>query len=74
MEHTPYPPTDGAALRSLREGAGVSQDEVAGQFDPRTTRQRVSRMEQDPRVPYVDAAQYRAALDAAVAAKTRRVA
>lgn len=74
MEHLPYPPTDGAVLRALRESAGVSQDEVAGQFDPRTTRQRVSRMEQDPRVSYVDAAQYRSALDAAVAEKTRRVA
>jgi hypothetical protein len=31
-------------------------------------------MEQDPRVPYVDAAQYRMALAAAVVAKTGRVA
>lgn len=31
-------------------------------------------MEQDPRVPYVDAAQYRAALANAVDAKTGRVA
>lgn len=74
MEHTPYPPTDGSNLRTLREGAGVSQDDVASRFDPRTTRQRVSRMEQDPRVSYVDALKYRAALDAAVTAKTEKVA
>lgn len=75
MEQTSYPPTDGKILRSLREGAGVSQDDVAEQFDPRTTRQRVSRMERDGQmVPYVDAVQYRAALDAAVVAKTSRVA
>ena len=75
MEQISFPPTDGQALRQLREDAGVSQDDVAEQFIPRTTRQRVSRMEREGQVvAYVDAVQYRAALTAAVAAKTSRVA
>lgn len=67
MEQPTYPPTPGEILRALRDDAGVSQDEVAAHIP--TTRQALSRWERNPRLPYIKARQYRAALDAAVAAR-----
>lgn len=70
MEAQTYPPTPGESLRTLREQAGLSQAEVAAQFSRRTARQWVGRLERTGRpVSYVDAQSYRAAVDAAVAAK-----
>jgi len=73
VEHTTYPPTDGPTLRALREDAGVTQDELAAQFVPPTTRQRLSRWERDG-ASFVEATAYRVALSAAVAVKVARVA
>lgn len=64
MEQTTYPPTDGSTLRQRRKAAGVSQDDVAKHIP--TTRQALRRWEQNPALPYVKAAKYLAALDAAV--------
>lgn len=72
MEHITYPATDGSTLRTLREDAGVSQDDVAGRIG--TTRHALRRWERNPRLPYVKAMAYRAALDNAVADKAERVA
>ena len=72
MDHPTYPPTDGNLLKSLREDAGVSQDDVAA-FIP-TTRQALRRWENHPRLPYLKAEQYRKALASAVASKTQAVA
>lgn len=75
MSHPTYTPTDGSVLRAERDAAGVSQDEVAAQYAPATTRQRLSRLERDGRqVSYVDATEYRAAVAAAVAARIEAVA
>ena len=65
VEHDTYPPTDGKTLRALRQDAGVSQDAVAARIP--TTRQALSRWEQNPRLAYIKATRYRAALSAAVA-------
>ena len=62
-----YPPTDGRSLRQLRDDAGVSQDEVAAHIP--TTRQALGRWERNPRLSYVKATQYRAALAVAVERK-----
>ena len=65
VEHPTYPPTPGDVLRAARAAAGVSQDAVAAHIP--TTRQALGRWERNPRLPYVKAQRYRAALDAAVA-------
>ena len=67
MTHPTYPPTPGADLRTLREDAGVSQEDVAAYIP--TTRQAIGRWERSARVPFVKAEQYRAALVAAVKAR-----
>lgn len=70
-----YATTDGSILRAERKAAGVNLDEVAAQFIPPTTRQRLSRMEKPGReVSYVDATAFRAAIAAAVAVKVGRAA
>ena len=70
MDSITFPTTNGADLRMERENAGVSQGQVAKHFPRHTARQRVSRMEREASVPYVDAVEYRAALQAAVAEAT----
>ena len=62
-----YPPTDGQSLKARRENAGISQDDIAERIG--TTRQALRRWEQNPRLTYVKAARYLAALDDAVAEK-----
>lgn len=69
MKTLAYPPTDGSTLREAREAAGISQDDIAARI--KTTRQALRRWEQNPELPFVKAAKYRAALDAAVADAVR---
>lgn len=73
MEHDKsFPPADGRNLRQRREDAGVTQDEVAAEFIPPTTRQRLRRWEGNPALPYVDGKAYEAALEVAVAKRLAR--
>ena len=64
MDNPTYPTTAGPTLRTLRESAGISQDDIAARLG--TTRQALRRWENNPALPFVKASKYRAALDAAV--------